>query len=72
MTMADGTIKMIAGDRTGLIHPNWGDADLPFRHTDLHGVAFEQLRRGDQVTYTARTVPGRTRWYATAIRPWRR
>lgn len=68
--MADGTIKTIAGDRTGLIHPNWGDADLPFDHSDLHGVAFEQLRRGDQVTYTVRAAPGGKRWCATAIRPW--
>lgn len=55
--MATGTIKTITDRGFGFIRPEDGREDVFFHRTALVGVAFEQLRQGDSVTYTAEIDP---------------
>jgi CspA family cold shock protein len=55
--MASGTIKTITDRGFGFIRPDEGREDIFFHRSSLVGVSFEQLRQGDQVTFTAENDP---------------
>jgi CspA family cold shock protein len=57
MYMADGTIKTITDRGFGFIKPENGREDIFFHRSSLVGTTFEQLRQGDQVTFTAEDDP---------------
>jgi|GEM_PF-4739190 len=67
--MTNGTIKTIANQDGGVIHPDWGRDDLGFQRGALEGIRFEHLRQGDMVTYTAEADSLGTGWHAVRIRP---
>jgi CspA family cold shock protein len=46
-----GTIKRLTDRGFGFIAPEDGSADLFFHSTELVGVAFDELREGDKVTF---------------------
>lgn len=46
-----GTIKRLTDRGFGFIAPEDGSADLFFHSTELQGVAFDDLREGDKVTF---------------------
>ena len=49
--MAEGTIKRVTEKGFGFIDTG-GDKDLFFHMSSLEGVAFEDLREGQQVSFT--------------------
>jgi CspA family cold shock protein len=55
--MADGIIKTVTDRGFGFITPNDGREDVFFHRSALVDVPFEQLRRGDRVTFTAEIDP---------------
>ena len=55
--MAEGTIKTITDRGFGFIRPDNEREDVFFHRSSLVGVAFEQLRQGDRVTFTAEDDP---------------
>lgn len=69
--MAEGTIARLHDDRGfGFIRPDEGGADLFFHARSVQGTTFEELRRGQRVTYAPEPDPrnpGRDR--AIAVRP---
>ncbi len=69
--MAEGTIARLNEDRGfGFIRPEEGDADLFFHATAVQGATFEELRRGQRVTYAPESDPrDPSRQRATAVRP---
>jgi CspA family cold shock protein len=57
VAQAQGTIKTMTDRGYGFIRPDDEGADIFFHRSALSGVAFEQLREGDRVTYTAEPDP---------------
>lgn len=55
--MEKGSIKTITDRGFGFITPENGREDIFFHRSALVDVTFEQLRQGDQVTYTAENDP---------------
>ena len=55
--MADGRIKTITERGFGFIRPENGRDDVFFHRSALVDVSFEELRQGDQVTYSAENDP---------------
>lgn len=55
--MAQGSIKTITDRGFGFIRPDDGGEDVFFHRSALAGVAFEQLRQGDRVTYQPEADP---------------
>ena len=55
--MADGTIKTVTDRGFGFIQPTNGHEDVFFHRSALMDVAFEQVRQGDRVTFTAENDP---------------
>lgn len=55
--MANGTIKTVTDRGFGFIQPENGREDVFFHRSALVGVAFEQLRQGDHVTFNAENDP---------------
>ncbi len=55
--MADGTIKTVTDRGFGFITPTNGHEDVFFHRSALVDVTFEQLRRGDRVTFTTENDP---------------
>ena len=55
--MADGTVKTVTDRGFGFIAPANGQEDVFFHRSALVDVAFEQVRQGDRVTYTAENDP---------------
>jgi CspA family cold shock protein len=55
--MTTGTIKTVTDRGFGFIQPENGYEDVFFHRSALRDVSFEQLRRGDRVTYTAENDP---------------
>ncbi len=55
--MAEGSIKTITDRGFGFIRPTEGREDIFFHRSSLVGVTFEELRQGDQVTFTAENDP---------------
>ncbi len=53
--MANGTITTVTARGFGFIRPTKGGDDVFFHRSVLEGSAFEQLRRGDPVTYNLGT-----------------
>ena len=52
--MAEGTIKTLRDDKGfGFIRPNDAGKDIFFHSSVVQGTLFDQLREGDQVTFTA-------------------
>ena len=49
--MAEGTIKRVTEKGFGFIDTG-GDKDLFFHMSSLEGIAFEDLREGQQVSFT--------------------
>ena len=49
--MATGTVKTISDRGFGFITPDQGREDLFFHSSALVGVAIEQLRPGERVSY---------------------
>ena len=49
--MAEGSIKRLTDKGFGFINTG-GEKDLFFHSSDLEGVAFEDLREGQRVSYT--------------------
>ena len=49
--MAEGTIKKLTDKGFGFIDTGTGE-DLFFHHTSLEGVSFDELREGQQVSFT--------------------
>lgn len=66
--MANGTIATVTARGFGFIHPTRGDDDVFFHRSVLEGMAFEQLRRGDLVTYTLGTDRHRPDRRAVTVR----
>ena len=54
--MAEGTIKRLTDKGFGFISIG-GDKDLFFHHSSVEGVAYDDLREGQQVTYEAGQGP---------------
>ncbi len=46
-----GTIARLKDQGFGFIKPAEGDKDIFFHANSLQGVAFEELREGDEVTF---------------------
>ncbi len=55
--MENGTIKRITDKGFGFITPQQGDKDMFFHSSSLEGVAFNDLREGQRVTYTVGQGP---------------
>lgn len=55
--MAEGTIKTITDRGFGFIRPQDGGDDVFFHRSSLVGVAFEQLRQGDRVSFSSEADP---------------
>jgi CspA family cold shock protein len=55
--VAEGTIKTITDRGFGFIRPQDGGDDVFFHRSALVGVAFEQLRQGDRVSFTSEADP---------------
>jgi CspA family cold shock protein len=49
--MAEGTIKRLTEKGFGFIETGRGK-DLFFHHSNVEGVAYEELREGQRVTFT--------------------
>jgi CspA family cold shock protein len=47
----NGTIKRLTDKGFGFITPESGDGDVFFHSSALSGVAFNELREGDAVTF---------------------
>ncbi len=55
--MAEGTIKRITDKGFGFIAPKDNDSDMFFHSSSLDGVQFNDLREGQEVTYTVGQGP---------------
>ena len=66
--MAEGTITTLTERGFGFIRPSEGSGDVFFHRSVLDGVAFEELRPGDAVTYTVGPDRHRPGVRATAVR----
>ncbi|QDT70069.1 Cold shock protein CapB [Planctomycetes bacterium MalM25] len=54
--MAEGTIKRLTDKGFGFIDTGSGN-DMFFHHSAVEGVAYDDLREGQQVTFTAGEGP---------------
>lgn len=54
--MAEGTIKRLTDKGFGFIDTGSG-SDMFFHHSAVEGVAYDDLREGQQVTFTAGEGP---------------
>ncbi|MEO1497307.1 MAG: cold shock domain-containing protein [Planctomycetota bacterium] len=54
--MAEGTIKRLTDKGFGFISVD-GQKDLFFHHSAVEGIAYDDLREGQMVTYTAGEGP---------------
>lgn len=54
--MAEGTIKRLTDKGFGFIDTGSG-SDMFFHHSSVEGVAYDDLREGQQVTYEAGQGP---------------
>lgn len=66
--MANGTIATVTARGFGFIQPTRGGDDVFFHRSVLEGIVFEQLRRGDPVTYTLGTDWHRPNRRAVTVR----
>lgn len=64
--MAEGTIKRLTDKGFGFISVG-GDKDLFFHHSNVEGVAYDDLREGQTVTYEPGQGPKGPR--AEQVRP---
>lgn len=64
--MAEGTIKRLTEKGFGFIDTG-GSSDLFFHHSSVEGVAYDDLREGQQVSYEAGQGPKGPR--AEHVRP---
>ncbi|MGL4513439.1 MAG: cold-shock protein [Lacipirellulaceae bacterium] len=64
--MAEGTIKRLTDKGFGFISVA-GEKDLFFHHSNVEGIAYDDLREGQKVTYTAGQGPKGPR--AENVRP---
>ena len=55
--MQQGTVKRITDKGFGLIAPKDGDKDMFFHSSCVDGVQFNDLREGQEVTYTVGQGP---------------
>ena len=55
--MEQGTIKRITDKGFGFISPKDNDNDMFFHSSSLDGVQFNDLREGQEVTYTVGQGP---------------
>ncbi len=55
--MEQGTIKRITDKGFGFIAPKTGNSDLFFHSSSLEGVHFNDLREGQEVTFTVGQGP---------------
>lgn len=54
--MAEGTIKRLTDKGFGFIDTGTG-SDMFFHHSNVEGVAYDDLREGQQVTFNAGQGP---------------
>ena len=54
--MAEGTIKRLTDKGFGFINGG-GEKDIFFHSSNVEGVSFEELREGQQVTFTEGSGP---------------
>jgi len=52
-----GTIARVTDRGFGFIKPDEGDKDLFFHANSLNGVAFDEIREGDAVTFDLEEGP---------------
>lgn len=64
--MAEGTIKRLTDKGFGFISVD-GQKDLFFHHSNVEGIAYDDLREGQQVSYEAGEGPKGPR--AENVRP---
>ena len=50
--MAEGTIKKLTDKGFGFIKTGGGEKDLFFHSSSLQGVSFDDLREGQEVSFT--------------------
>jgi CspA family cold shock protein len=55
--MATGTVKTISDRGFGFIRPDEGREDIFFHRSSLVGVAIEELRQGEQVSFNTEPDP---------------
>lgn len=55
--MEQGTIKRLTDKGFGFISPKGGNTDMFFHSSCLEGVGFDDLREGQEVTYTVGQGP---------------
>ena len=65
--MANGTVKTLTDRGFGFISTEDPREDIFFHSSSLVGVTFEQLQKGDQVTYTAERDPRTNKMRASDV-----